>query len=125
MGLDTTHDCWHGGYYSFMAWRKKLAEVAGWGDLEKYDGYYGDREYPAPETDALTVLMNHSDCDGEIAAEWCGPLADRLAELLPLLPEEDAGVSGHLARRGWRGTTQKFIDGLRAAAAAGEPVEFH
>ena len=71
--------------------------------------------------DALHVLLNHSDCDGEIAAEDCAPLADRLEELLPLLPTEyDAGHIGD-----WRVKTQTFIDGLRLAASRGEAVEFH
>lgn len=27
MGLDTTHDCWHGSYGSFNAWRIQLAKA--------------------------------------------------------------------------------------------------
>jgi hypothetical protein len=34
MGLDTTHDCWHGAYSAFMRWRRKLAEVAGYPPLD-------------------------------------------------------------------------------------------
>ena len=30
MGLDTTHDCWHGAYLAFSRWRDQLAEVAGY-----------------------------------------------------------------------------------------------
>lgn len=71
--------------------------------------------------DALHVLLNHSDCDGQIATEHCAPLADRLEELLPLLPLERDG--GHIGD--WREKTQQFISGLRLAAARGEAVEFH
>ena len=71
--------------------------------------------------DPLITLLNHSDCDGEIAASDCGPLADRLAELLPQLP--DGKDWGHIGD--WRVKTQTFIEGLRAAAAAGEAVRFH
>lgn len=71
--------------------------------------------------DPLLILLNHSDCEGIIAAADCGPLADRLEGLLPLLPDEDGG--GHSGP--WRGKTQRFIDGLRLAAARGEDVEFH
>lgn len=71
--------------------------------------------------DVLHVLLNHSDYDGEIEAEYCAPLADRLEELLPLLPSErDAGHIGD-----WREKTQQFIDGLRLAASQGEAVGFH
>jgi hypothetical protein len=71
--------------------------------------------------DIIHVLLNHSDCDGEIAAADCGPLADRLTELLPNMPLGDGG--GHIG--GWREKTQTFIDGLRLAASQNEPVGFH
>jgi hypothetical protein len=123
MGLDTTHECWHGAYSAFMRWRRRLAEVAGYGDYETW--CREQPHFPATkkdaERDALTVLLNHSDCDGEIATEYCGPLADRLEQLLPLLDgQEDWGHIGN-----YREKTQQFIDGLRRAAAAGEVVEFH
>jgi len=70
--------------------------------------------------DPLTALMCHSDCDGYLEAEICGPLADRLEEILPKLPEGDGG--GHIGC--WREKTQEFIDGLRLAAELGEKVEF-
>lgn len=135
MGLDTTHDCWHGPYSQFMRWRQWLnhfvmddrghagdkaamlishmgATVAA---IEKawVDGHYEDQSIP------INVLMAHSDCDGEIAAEICEPLADALAALL----------DRHMPERGiydeQRPATMRFINGLRRAAAAGEPVEFH
>lgn len=71
--------------------------------------------------DVLHILLDHSDCDGWIEAEHCAALADRLEELLPLLPTEYD--SGHIGD--WRDKTQKFIDGLRLAASRGENVEFH
>lgn len=145
MGLDTSHDCWHGAYGAFSRWRDKLAEVAGYA-IAKVDfsgqgdrmadmmgardtvlidwGHIADKNYmgewDAMPADPLILLIAHSDCDGLIHPEHAGPLADRLAELLPLLPEGEA--PGHV--RHWRQTTQRFIDGLREAAAAGEDVEF-
>jgi len=71
--------------------------------------------------DPLNVLLMHSDCDGSISSTDCGPIADRLAEILPQLPAGEAG--GHIGN--WRDKTKAFIDGLRRAAAAGEDVEFH
>lgn len=70
--------------------------------------------------DPLIGLLRHSDFDGAIPAADCAPLADRLAELIPLLPEGDA--PGHI--RNWRDKTQQFVDGLRLAASRGEDVEF-
>lgn len=157
MGLDTTHDCWHGAYSAFTRWRDKLGEVAGytyhydvrpfgkggvmnavvsdsrvtpdldWGNIERTIGHDLLGKWPAMPVrpdgtpDPLIVLLAHSDCEGEIQAEFCAPLADRLEELLPLLGEEDGG--GHIGS--YAEKTQTFINGLRSAAAAGEAVGFH
>jgi len=142
MGLDTTHGCWHGAYSAFSRWRTKLAEVAGytihksdygyliadidWGGIHRTIGVDLSGKWPAipvrPDgtPDALMILIAHSDCDGEIEAKYCGPLADRLTELLPLL---DGDGGGHVGD--FRAKTQTFIDGLRLAAAANESVVFH
>lgn len=149
MGLDTTHDCWHGAYSAFSRWREKLAEVAGytfhdmtldgkpygpgqavdidWGNIEKTIGRDLFGRWPSmpvrPDgtADPLIVLLAHSDCEGEIQADFCAPLADRLEELIPLLGDEDGG--GHIGY--FSEKTQTFVNGLRLAAEAGEPVGFH
>ena len=136
MGLDTSHDAWHGAYSSFYGWRLKLAEVAGY-TVSKPDGSHNDiveldwgsihkvigrdlmgkwdkipvRHDGTP--DPLIILLAHSDCDGELQHEFLYAIADRLAELLPKL-------DGH-----YFDDAQKFIKGLRKAAAAEENVEFH
>ena len=122
MGLDTSHDCYHGSYGYFHQWRKEIAKTVGI-DLSLMNGFacykVGSPGIPWEnlKPDALHVLLNHSDCGGYIEAADCAPLADRLEEILPLLPEEDDSQN-------WRETTQRFIDGLRLAASKGEPVEF-
>lgn len=40
MGLDISHDTWHGAYSAFMRWREKIAEVAGLPPLELMEGFY-------------------------------------------------------------------------------------
>ncbi len=133
MGLDTTHDCWHGAYSAFSKWRNKLAEVAGysfhleegifetptvdWGHLQ---GNIQGKWDKTPD-DPLLVLIAHSDCDGAIYPKQAKPLADRIEELLPLLPDGDAG--GHIGN--WREKTQLFIDGLRDAHKHRQIVRFH
>jgi hypothetical protein len=142
MGLDTSHDCWSGAYSAFSRWRDELARAAGytfrtypedpmpwrkyvaeinWDALE-YKNYQG--EWDRIPEDPLILLLAHSDCDGEIKPEHALLLADRLEQLLPALPDEST-ATGHIERCGWRGTTQRFIDGLRQASAAGEAVDFH
>ena len=158
MGLDCSHNAWHGAYSAFMRWREKLAEVAGLPPLMLMEGFYtplDDMRMPATlyhgidtnrpaygagsepymarldaqlpirweclKPSALHELLYHSDCDGEIPADRCGPIADALEALVPLLPDEVAG--GHIGH--WREKTMQFVTGLRAAAAAGEPLDFH
>lgn len=147
MGLDVSHDCWHGAYSAFSRWREKLAQIAGLPPLQLMEGFYEQGSHRDPffdlsqqypnlaasytvslpirweclKPDVLYLLLNHSDCEGEIETEVCAPLATRLEDLLPLLP--DADDAGHIGN--WRDKTQKFIDGLRDAAAKGEVVSFH
>lgn len=146
MGLDVSHDAWHGAYSAFHRWRSKIAELAGLPPLGFMEGFFEQGEYTDPlrhyakewpntaaeyynslpiswdilKPDPLYKLLHHSDCEGEIAPEDCGPIADRLEELLPSLPDEED--PGHIGN--WKEKTQKFIDGLRAAAKANEPLEF-
>lgn len=147
MGLDITHDAWHGAYGAFSRWRDALAEAAGyetaklveheelpgkygratvlidWGHIEEKN-YYGEwDQIPCGSTgpDPLLLLIAHSDCDGHLEPEHCGLLAERLTELLPLIPE-DADGGGHLGNV--RAKTEQFIAGCRAAVDAGERLEF-
>lgn len=142
MGLDTTHDAWHGAYSAFTRWRNGVAKAAGYQIVEVVASYGMTYPQPAidwdsirPENyegawaatpeDPLVVLIAHSDCDGVIHPEQAGPLADRLEGLLPALDAQGEG-GGHISRDGgYRTVTERFIAGLRAAVEAGEDVEFH
>jgi len=141
MGLWVSHECWTGAYSAFSRWREQLARTAGytvakvtWEDGDVFDnnrdwvlidwGHITNAhlmgEWDETPADPLLVLIAHSDCEGVIHPAQAGPLADRLTELLPLLPDE--ADLGHIGA--WRPKTQAFIDGLRAAVEAGEDVEF-
>jgi hypothetical protein len=162
MGLDVSHDAWHGAYSAFMRWRTEIARAAGI-PLEFMEGFYNENtlslsllrhtelkgaayvpnaaggmsnawvsdgvarrasvfpiKWEVLRPDPIHLLLNHSDCDGEIEPGDCAAIADRLTELLPLLPAGD-GV-GHIGN--WAAKTQAFIDGCRAAADAGEQLRF-
>jgi hypothetical protein len=151
MGLDTSHNCWHGAYSAFHRWRTKLAEIAGLPPLELMEGFFFPERSGNPfwmqyqedkksgfvdeysvwarlpikwdlyEKDPLTILLRHSDCDGEIEWQDCEPIADRLEELLPKLPKGEAW--GHIGN--WKDKTSQFIEGLRKAFKAKENVDFH
>ena len=123
MGLDTSHDCWHGSYGSFGAWRRSLAVAAGYGlrkvesgilagcdqvdlDYESYEwcNYMG--MWQEEPQDALLVLLIHSDCDGYLFPNQYGKLAMRLTQLLPKLTDD------------WhRKATERFIAGLGSACS--------
>jgi hypothetical protein len=130
VGLDTSHGCWNGPYTGFQRWRQELARAAGYevvnerGPGEAYyelpwemfeeKNFQGEWD-SIPGDDPLMFLLVHSDCDGVIHPQHGVHLADRMEQLLPLL---DDGVYRV------RENTERFIDGLRKAATAGEDVEF-
>lgn len=132
MGLDTDYECWSGGYGAFNRWRGAIAQCGGLGDLNMYPGHgHPDgRDYPA-STGALLTLFDHSDCDGEIKAEECEPLANALESLLPSLDRaQEVEVAQHpglkaCLDRAVASRTRTFISGLREAVADGESVGFH
>ena len=136
MGLDCSHDAWHGAYSAFHRWRIKLAEVAGyaiadldydgvkretilvdWGHLQ--DKLYGD--WDKTPDDPLLILIAHSDCEGQINPPQLVALADRLDELLPELAKAGDG-GGHIGN--YAEKTKQFIAGLRWAAEENEPLLF-
>lgn len=150
MGLDTSHDAWHGAYSAFMRWREMLAKTANLPPLRLMEGFYKplssfdvptlyfghetrnkeflqeiDEELPISwgclKPDVLHQLLYHSDSQGEIENSICGLLADRLDELLPLIPDEDG--LGHIGN--YKEKTRQFINGLRIAFDSGEDLEFH
>ena len=120
MGLDTSHDCWHGPYSSFNDWRRQVASAAGFDfdglDDSKYEwcNFLGMwRNEPA---DPIEVLLVHSDCDGYLFQHVAERIADRLEELLPALRGLDDFFAGP--------RTERFIAGLRRAVDEDEVVVF-
>jgi len=136
MGLDTTHNCWHGAYSAFGQWRRTLAYVAGYWITKVQDGIYNQEtiivdwghlqdkilgDWDKVPDDPLLILIAHSDCEGAIHPREAKALADRLEELKSKLP--NGGNQGHIWD--YKEVTQRFIDGLREAASKNEDVEFH
>jgi hypothetical protein len=126
MGLTVSHGCWDGAYSAFHRWRTAVASTIGM-DLEKMEGFGGTVLWSSLPSDPLHKLLHHSDCEGQIDAEDCAPIAERLEAILPALATYDAVSTpgGHLARQGMAGATAEFAGGLRLAASLGENVEFH
>lgn len=132
MGLDTSHNCWHGPYSAFTRWRTAVARAAGYDVVQKVEQGFPFDEVQIDWTaiteahlqgawmmtpaDPLVVLIAHSDCDGYIHPAQAAPLADRLEALLPQLSDGGPLSEQFLTRR--------FIQGLRLAVARNELVEF-
>ena len=145
MGLDISHDCWHGAYSAFGRWRREIAYIAGYPPLDLMEGFYNrnywlssfndrtrfrewagtiDRSLPIKwekwKDDPLAVLLYHSDSSGNIKHEFLLPLANRLEGLLGSLPTTPD--DGHIGD--WGEKTKLFIKGLRLAHSRGEDIEF-
>lgn len=134
MGLDTSHDCWHGPYSSFMQFRRAIAVAVGI-PLDFMDGFEEQTKsrvsdipvlsqqlpirWDSLKPDALHKLLNHSDCDGQIEVADLIPIAERLEAVGPTLP--DAGID---FPEFYRDRAAKFAKGLRNAWSLNEPVIF-
>lgn len=68
MGLDTTHNCWHGPYSSFNRFRYSLAAQIGV-NLNEYRGYGGNEKNLEDIEHDIMPLLNHSDCDGSLTVK--------------------------------------------------------
>jgi hypothetical protein len=131
MGLDTTHDAFHGAYSAFNRFRQAVAAAMGGSypphaqDGRNPDLWYWGTGYSAESHPGLYEFLAHSDCDGEISPEMCRRVADEMEILLPAIEEHGLGC-GHIERDGGYGAVaRRFIAGCRRAAEAGEPLGFH
>lgn len=139
MGLVISHGCWDGPCSSFNDWRARVAEAAGYPALSSMLGYEwlaAGRdtarlsEVPTGKSwepfagDALSILLQHSDCEGAIASADCGTVADRLEQVLAAAPLEEDPFFTQNPELSFAAMTRRFVAGLRSAASAGEDVEF-
>ena len=85
MGLDVSHDCWHGSYLLFEAFRRRLRTALGLDYYLRFDGELPSLDVMRAEP--LRLLLLHADNEGSIALADTEPLAARLEELAPLLAE--------------------------------------
>lgn len=129
MGLDVSHGDFSMAYSAFNRFRQAIAKAAG-AQFPPHDDPSLDRSmiyWPDDFTErqpGLAAFLTHSDCDGEIDPETCVKIADEMTALLPNLEQMGDG-GGHIARAGGLAeAARQFIAAARAAATAGEPLEF-
>lgn len=151
MGLDTSHDCWHGAYSAFNRWRCKVAEVAGMPPLMLMEGFYckaGDGQHGITTFyDAGNEMVKrcHEDLEKSLPIRWASlrpdPLhallhhsdcegylnwgnAYKMAERLEAVAAlmPDEDAGGHIGN--WRDKTLQFAKGLRLAHSLKERIKF-
>lgn len=79
---------------------------------------YDDEVVPPNLVRGLVTLLEHSDCDGELVPDQCTQVADLLDWARDRLP--DRGHTPYVRQQ-----IERFSKGCRAAAEAGETLEFH
>lgn len=117
MGLDTTHNAWHGPYSSFNDWRGWVGKQIGI-ELRQMEGFGGEISFDTVTHD-VKALLDHSDCDGSLTPEQCEQIANGLDEILSKLPEDEPKDE-----RSNYWLAERFRDGCRLAASKGETLEF-
>lgn len=119
MGLDISHDAWHGPYSSFMEFRIRIAAAIG-ESLSDFKGFGGNRPFTEIKR-GVWWLLEHSDCDGHITPECCKLIADDLKQILPALSDTDCPMPSFTTRA----RAERFMKGCLAAHKANENLEFH
>lgn len=130
MGLDCSHDAFHGTYSAFNSFRHMVGKAIG-GSYPPHsepnldsDSWYGPEGSEPEDNPGISIFLSHSDCDGSISPEDCALVAEDLEKILPQMDSYGSG-GGHIARAGGYGAVcRKFINGCRWAAANNECLEF-
>ncbi len=147
MGLDCSHDAWHGPYGSFMAWRREIASAAGLPPLDLMEGFYSPLVNRRPAFGIPTLYYGPEDeiaghtlimLDKTLPIKWDCLKPSALHELLyhsdceGEIPHENcAAIAGALEEllpmlvEPHKNNTEQFVKGLRSAAEAKENLQFH
>ena len=133
MGLDISHDAFHGAYSAFNGFRQKIAKAIG-GSYPPHTNketfpddnlWYVPDSYSEETHPSLWLFLNHSDCDGEISWLDAAGVANALEQLLPDITKLEDGTHNHIQREGgYAAVIKKFINGCRLAFRLKEPLTF-
>lgn len=143
MGLDISHNAFHGAYTAFNRFRNAICKVLGGtypphpkdavddggNPLDPSRWYWDGDKYSQSTHPGLYLLLCHSDCDGEIKPNDCKLIARELKRFVRPGFEDPSLVGmadGHLAYQGgYLAVLDKFIKGCEDAATVNEPLIFH
>lgn len=119
MGLDTSHNCWHGPYSSFNGFRYSLGRQIGI-NLDEYIGYGGKGTKNIENIEhELMLLFNHSDCEGELTVEESKQIVIGLNKVLENF-NENLELSYNFKNK-----IIQFRDGCLDAISKNEIIDFH
>lgn len=120
MGLNTSHNAWHGPYISFNQFRYWLASLIGI-NLKEYIGYgiNGTKDLKTINND-LRILFDHSDCDGNISPKDCKKIADAITKILKKVNKDSDFIT-----KMHYDEAITFRDGCLLAHSKNEVLDFH
>lgn len=126
MGLDTSHNAWHGAYSSFNRFRYWLADKAGI-NLDEYYGYGSlkAKKELSSIKHKIMPLLNHSDCDGELTPAECKQIAEGIDEILNGLSKEEIEHPENTYPFSNINKAKQFRDGCILAHSLNESIDFH
>lgn len=119
MGLDTTHNCFHGPYSTFNRFRHSVAMQIGI-NLDDYSAYNTNTEKDLSKLEHdLMPFFNHSDCDGILTVEESKRIAKGLTDVLENFNDSIE------ADYNFKEMVEQFRDGCLDAISANEEIDFH
>lgn len=126
MGLDTSHNAWHGPYSSFNNFRKWLASKINV-DLNEYIGYMNPNATKEIESinHKIMPLLNHSDCEGDLTPAECLQIAEGIDEILNNLSKDEIDHPENQHHFSNYNKAKQFRDGCLFAHSKNENIEFH
>lgn len=139
MGLSVDYGCYEGGYPSFNLWRDELAKIAGYSfkrypdslhretpiiDWEGLDDENLGGIWKVTPKDPLMILIAHYDTEGMISKKHTKLLAERLDELLALVPRYNKNLLPKHINNRMYDLTSTFIEGLLLAHKHKKDVMF-
>lgn len=113
MGLAFSHCDARWSHSGFHRFRRRVAREIGM-DLDAMNGFANGHLPWTHVADPIALLLNHSDCDGELSPEECAHVWPRLLVLIESWPAEDYDTAQAV----------KLADGMKRAAEKGEALRF-
>lgn len=134
MGLDISHDAFHGAYSAFNRFRQFILESIGGSypphkdkSLDNECWYWETENLPLKDYEGLKIFFGHSDCDGEISSDMCKKIVDELESIMPQMEKyaKEIEAVGHIkSAGGYMAVVNRFINGCKKAYENGECLEF-